>query len=1529
MAPTPPGARSIARALTAAVFFAFAMGAVLAPRPASSITIQVPGDESTIAAALQGAVAGDSIVVSCGTYFEHNLVLKSGVVLRSASGLPDCVTIDAQDDGRVMYADSVQASTRVEGITFKDGANLSGMFFSENNPIPASEDEPEDEGAAFVLQGDDYAPWLAPLLDGKHEPSLRIVDRIEIQQGEGIQFSLSALAWDPFANTAAPVSGTRKVYLWLVCSQPGTSAFEAHVSGTLAPLGFIPEGGVLNVGTAEHLLLAIPNCPKGFTLGVRLGYWILPGEAGTFCLAPTSGDDLLASVNCTVNPTLFLDPAVTGFVSGSGTPCHVGTRWCVPNAEIRDVGGGAGLYAIDSSPTFERCIFKSNESRAHGGAVRARRSSLHFVDCTFQDNRSVGHGGGCAFELGGENTIQGCSFLDNRGRTGAGVYSSVGFVSVEGSTFLRNVALVPTFAGRGSGGAIAVAYSEFHLDRCTLALNSGGSRGGGIYATVGSSVFVAQSIIAFSAHGSAIACDGGGTADLSCTDLFGNAGGDYVNCVQNEMGQDGNLQLNPLFCDLGAGNVHLADLSACLPENNSCGLLIGAEDAGCVEPAVFVTVTTVPSGLQIIVDGQTLTAPQSFPWELGSVHSIGTVSPQQETSTQRYDFASWNDGGAIIHDVTISEASPATFTAQFTRMYFVSMNHDPGGSVTPASGWYAQGSAVPIHAAADPEYFFSGWTGTGSGSYTGPLADATITVNSAIGETAHFTSSSFMLTMVAGPNGTVTPPSGPQGTGTQVQIQAFPNPGYVFTGWTGSGPGSYTGMNNPATVTMNGNITQTATFALPNYFLSMSVTPAGSGTVSPTSQFISGGTVVTITATPNPGYVFLHWTGSGNGSYSGTNNPATITMNGSITETAVFGFAQPQCNVTMVSGANGSTVPPAGVHVYNTGTNLQIQATPQPGYLFSSWSGSGINSYSGTQNPVTIFLLGDITQTANFVQSYPLTMVAGQGGTVTPPSGNFPAGSQVTIRAFPSTGYTFQQWTGQGAGSYTGTANPVNITMLGPITQTATFSPIIYQLTMTATIGGTVTPPSGPYPYGSQVQITATPSAGSTFIGWTGSGPGSYTGPALQTTITILGNVSEHAVFAAAVPVTIDTNPTNHPVQVDGISYVSPQTFTWAQGTDHTVEADSVFAIDSGSRWSFASWSDGLARFHHIQTPPTGTLITASYTLQYLLTMVPTPEGTTVPGTGWHNTGTSLLVLAVPNANYAFDYWEGSGAGSYSGDVNPAPIVMNGPVQEHAFFHNFGYNFSISASDTQPFVNTAPPAGGIRNLYLWMTCGEEGIAAFQGSTTGSLVPLSFIPSPGIYNAGDADDLLLAIGGCPTGESINLLLGSWLVIDQGGDLCFALSEGADLFAAVDCDSIVPTLSLDPRVLGFASAGTPCVLDVNPCLNTPPAPQAAPMAPLAEAASRTTALQSIGPNPFSGKTEIHFSLAQAGKARILIYDIAGRLVHRLVDQDLQAGNHRITWEGRDGQGVFLPAGVYFTRFEAGGVQEIRKIVYLGLP
>ncbi len=94
---------------------------LLAAGPASGRTIAVPEDHPTIRAAMAAAVAGDIILVGCGTYREHDLVVKAGVSLWSGTLQPDCVTIDAQGRGRVLIFEPGEAAASVVGLTLRGG----------------------------------------------------------------------------------------------------------------------------------------------------------------------------------------------------------------------------------------------------------------------------------------------------------------------------------------------------------------------------------------------------------------------------------------------------------------------------------------------------------------------------------------------------------------------------------------------------------------------------------------------------------------------------------------------------------------------------------------------------------------------------------------------------------------------------------------------------------------------------------------------------------------------------------------------------------------------------------------------------------------------------------------------------------------------------------------------------------------------------------------------------------------------------------------------------------------------------------------------------------------------------------------------------------------------------------------------------------------------------------------------------------------------------------------------------------------
>jgi hypothetical protein len=76
----------------------------------------------------------------------------------------------------------------------------------------------------------------------------------------------------------------------------------------------------------------------------------------------------------------------------------------------------------------------------------------------------------------------------------------------------------------------------------------------------------------------------------------------------------------------------------------------------------------------------------------------------------------------------------------------------------------------------------------------------------------------------------------------------------------------------------------------------------------------------------------------------------------------------------------------------------------------------------------------------------------------------------------------------------------------------------------------------------------------------------------------------------------------------------------------------------------------------------------------------------------------------------------------------------------------------------------------------------------------------------------------------------------------------------------------------------------------------------------------ALAQNAPNPFRDRTEITLNLSRSGRATVVVYDLQGRIVARLLDRTLEAGEHRITWNGRGRSGSPLRAGVYFCRLHS---------------
>ncbi|MFQ5582817.1 MAG: FlgD immunoglobulin-like domain containing protein, partial [Calditrichia bacterium] len=80
----------------------------------------------------------------------------------------------------------------------------------------------------------------------------------------------------------------------------------------------------------------------------------------------------------------------------------------------------------------------------------------------------------------------------------------------------------------------------------------------------------------------------------------------------------------------------------------------------------------------------------------------------------------------------------------------------------------------------------------------------------------------------------------------------------------------------------------------------------------------------------------------------------------------------------------------------------------------------------------------------------------------------------------------------------------------------------------------------------------------------------------------------------------------------------------------------------------------------------------------------------------------------------------------------------------------------------------------------------------------------------------------------------------------------------------------------------------------------------------------------PNPFNPQTVIRFALPQQANVKLTIYDVSGRKVRTLVNENMAAGYHNITWNGLNDNGAQVGTGVYFYHITAGDFSEVRKML-----
>jgi subtilisin family serine protease len=143
------------------------------------------------------------------------------------------------------------------------------------------------------------------------------------------------------------------------------------------------------------------------------------------------------------------------------------------------------------------------------------------------------------------------------------------------------------------------------------------------------------------------------------------------------------------------------------------------------------------------------------------------------------------------------------------------------------------------------------------------------------------------------------------------------------------------------------------------------------------------------------------------------------------------------------------------------------------------------------------------------------------------------------------------------------------------------------------------------------------------------------------------------------------------------------------------------------------------------------------------------------------------------------------------------------------------------------------------------------------------------------------------------------------------------------------SFLPGLTPQQVATELIATGDPVAFDepIGPRVDAANAVSPSLLAVANETRPTRLAIEDISPDPVRAATTLRLALPDAGRARLALYDCAGRRVRLLVDEDLSAGRHAVSWDGAGAQGARLPGGVYFARLESGRSVASRKLVLLG--
>ncbi len=458
---------------------------------------------------------------------------------------------------------------------------------------------------------------------------------------------------------------------------------------------------------------------------------------------------------------------------------------------------------------------------------------------------------------------------------------------------------------------------------------------------------------------------------------------------------------------------------------------------------VPITVTTDMTGASYIkLDGVVHNAPYTTDLAPGSRHTIEAYAEIPGDDDNSYVFASWSDGGARAHEITVSTA--ATFTANYSPRFALSVTSAVG--IPWGSGYFATGDVANFGVDRNMfeenrvRFIFDGWNGSPAPAYTGSANPASFAITHKLNQVARWRELYYIDATTA--FGCATG-SGWYATGSSVTVACVPETieitpqteRKVFVGWSGTAPTTA----NPYTFTAARPLDFVATWKDENRVIVQSKY----GTISGSGWYIDGSTAH-ISVTPSEidsfgvvRFVFEKFDGDIDTNASAFDMPisAPARINARWRKLVFIDVAN---DFGIITGENFYAQGDS-VHVTCTSDTL---ALIELGLAFRCFVING-DTFAQQQlsfvayQPETIFALFDTLATLEVVSDWGTTF-----GT-----GLYPIGATASFGVVPNTvnvddgvRMIFSQWSGFGASAYSGAANAASFSILGRAVEQANWT---------------------------------------------------------------------------------------------------------------------------------------------------------------------------------------------------------------------------------------------------------------------------------------------------------------------------------------------------------------------------------------------------------------------------------------------------------------------------------------------------------